>query len=161
MVSGCCWVPTRAQMERSSVWFPWQQESHLFCSESLPLPGSINCRSHLSLRWGSWLVGVPFWGSCKLQSWVLWLDNCASKRGRRVWPWVTFTSLVHGEPYYSAVRLRKCYWAFCVSFGILSTPPHTHTQEYYMPLRKIHWKIRGCRNLSVCGCSLHRVWCLR
>lgn len=30
-------------------------------------------------------------------------------------------------------------------------------QEHYMPLGNVHWKIRGCRNLSVCGCSLQRV----
>lgn len=24
-------------------------------------------------------------------------------------------------------------------------------QEHYVPLGNVHWKIRGCRNLSVCG----------
>lgn len=39
-------------------------------------------------------------------------------------------------------------------WNAVRSPP----KEHCMPLGNAYWKIRDCRNLSVCGCTFHAVY---
>lgn len=160
-------------MKRNSVWFA------TVVGITFALWGLLGCEyrwtqaSSFSLE-GSVLVNVTYGSPGQLQEFSVWWLNYFGNNLGEVWFWIIYILLlnIEGTTFFdiewplntppikmssscfwlSVVLPRKCLWAFCISFGTLSS---SQPEGHYMPLENADWKIRSCRNLSVYLHFLH------